>query len=306
MSLELKTTQQKIQDFKTPSGGGTSVARTPRQRVQLKSAQNESTDILGCVFGAPETGKTTVAAQLACAGFRVFMLFTDMGGDAGEKGGRVYAAKTNKLEEYEKNLYFARLDDLDTLKDFIADPLSVIPNLWSDANPDILFWDGFSFFQSIYVLPLAEEQANALVSGDAPDDGFSNAAMMKGWGLVRNGTVRPLAFFLNLRNPNKKYLHKIIAAGLKYRSETTGTVGKQVSKMVETTEPDIAGSAKQIMRYGFDFCLQTVRNGDKFVYLNRQQTAESFSKNRFGLPEVMEADFVGLWQKMLTQSGVKS
>lgn len=308
MALELKSPPQqtvsKVESFRTPSGGGTSIARSPRSKVQLKNAATDTSSILGCVFGSTETGKTTIGAQLACAGYRVFMCFTDLGGDAGEKGARVYASKIGKSEEYERNAYFAAFDDLEELKEFFVNPTGVIPNIWSAANPDVILWDGFGFWQSIHVLPSIEEQANSMSKDkNAPEDGFSNAAMMKGWGLVRNATIRPLSAFLRMRNPNKEHLHKIITIGLKSQSQQ---IDQSTSKIVELNEPDVSGSAKSLMRYGFDFCLQTQRNGTNFSYVNRTKK-EGYAKNRLDLPEIIDpADFASLWAKMLIQSGVKS
>lgn len=299
--MEPLNTTKKIQDFKTPSSGGLQTVKAPKARLQIKSAKDKP-EIILCSYGAPGSGKSTITGQLACSGLKTFTFFTDLGGDAGEKGPRVWAAKMGKLKEYEENTHFTyfNLDSLELIKDFIADPESVVPDFWSKYNPDVITWDGFGFFQSLYVIPDQEEQvADVIPDVNTPDAGFSNPAMMRGWGLVRNATVRPLSRFLTLKNPNKPCLHKTITTGVKYKSVQIGEGKNSRSEMQETDWPDIAGSSAQTMRYGFDACIKCVSDDRGNFGYQAVAGDKKFSKNRFELSQSYPGDFMVLWNSML-------
>jgi len=275
--------------MKLGPGATVSAAKAPKMKMKKAGQDGDQRQINYLLFGESESGKTSTAANLAAADQRVFILFTDLGNDNGISGAQVYANLKKSSEKFKDNVAWISLDDVEQVSKFVEDPTSVVDGFW-DFNPDFILWDGFSFHQQMNIIPDVEEDTN---SDDASEGSFET---YKGWGKVKNRTVRTLGNFLSLRNPNGKALHKIVTTAVKYASEK---VGPDKSEVRAQHHPDISGAASKFIRYGFDAVIETVR--EKGVFEFRLDTS-SATKRRFTLPDKMAADFAKLHQSVVDQT----
>lgn len=273
---------------KLSPGSTVSAAKPPKMKMSRVGETEDKRQINYLPFGESESGKTSIAAMLAKAGLKVFVLFTDLGNDNGISGAQVYAKLKNSNTEFRNNVAWVALDDLDTVEKFIDDPEKLVDGFW-DFNADFLLWDGFSFHQQMNIIPDVEEDINSRDSSEGSFETF------KGWGVTKNRTVRTLGRFLSIRNPNSKPLHKVVTCAVKYASQQ---VGPDKSEVRAKHEPDISGAASKFIRYGFDVVFETERSKEGFSY--RLDTS-SATKRRFELGEKLPADFVALHNKILEQ-----
>jgi len=270
-----------------PSSSMVNVAKSPKLKIKKAGSDGEKRQINYLLFGEGETGKTSVAANLAASSHKVFVLFTDLGEDNGISGAQVYANLKKSSDLFKENVGWAPLS-YEEVNKFLDNPESIIEGFW-EFNPDFIIWDGFSFHQQMNILPEVEEDIN---KGDSPEGKFDT---YQGWGVTKNRTIRAIDNFLSIRNPSGKPLHKIVTTAVKYGSEK---VGPDKSEVRAKHEPDISGAASRIMRFGFDVVFETIRSGEKFEYAMNISAA---TKRRFSLPEKMEADFTKLHNNVLSQ-----
>jgi len=273
--------------LKLGPGATVSAAKSPKMKMKKAGQDGDSRQINYLIFGESETGKTTTAAQLAAMGFKVFIIFTDLGDDNGISGAQVYANSKKNQAAFKENVAWVALSHEDVGK-FLDDPDKLIEGFW-EFSPDFLIWDGFSFHQQMNIIPEVEEDTN---NDDSSEGSFET---FKGWGKVKNRTIRTLCEFFGLRNPGGKALHKIVTTAVKYGSEK---VGPDKTEVRAKHEPDVSGAASRFIRYGFDVVFETLRSGDKFEYALNISAA---TKRRFTLPEKMEADFVKLHNNVVSQ-----
>lgn len=218
------------------------------------------------------------------------MLFTDLGGDSGISGAQVYANMVSKTpEKFNDNVRWVNLTELDSVEKFLENPEELIEDFWS-FNPDFLVWDGFSFFQSTYILPEIEETTNT-------KDTEYSFETFQGWGKVKNATVRKLKAFIDIKNPNNTPLHKILTTASKFASEK---VSQDRSEVRDQRMPDITGAALRQIKYAIDAVIETRREGDKFTY-DMSGGAKNYSKRRFIFPETMDANLVKVLTEMKKQ-----
>lgn len=268
-------------------GPTVSTAKAPKMKMKKAGEDTDKRQINYLIFGESETGKTSTAAQLAAAGHKVFIIFTDLGDDNGISGAQVYSNAKKAQALFKENVAWVALSHEDVGK-FLSDPDKLIEGFWEFA-PDFIQWDGFSFHQQMNIIPEVEEDSN---KDDSSEGSFET---FRGWGIVKNRTIRTLGEFFSLRNPGGKPLHKIVTTAVKYASEK---VGPDKTEIRGKHEPDISGAASKFIRYGFDVVFETLRSGDKFEY---SLNTSSATKRRFTLPDKMEADFVKLHNNVVSQ-----
>jgi hypothetical protein len=274
--------QQKLTQKITPTGVQTE--RSPKSKIS-RALDTSPKQFNGMVYGSPATGKSTIIAMLAALGYKVFVLITDLGGAAGMTGARGYAKKTGTTEAFDKNVTWWVAKDIDEFDKFLADPNSVIDNFWQEANPDWIVFDGFSTWQATQVIPDIE------VMDNANDEETYSFATYKGWGKVKNRTIRALQDLLLLTKPDGTPIHKLITAGLRVGSKKLA--GADSSELVDVPEPDISGAAKRILGYAFDMVFQTVRDKDGKYYYS---FGGAYGKRRIETVDVMNADFSKVWE----------
>lgn len=274
--------------MKLGPGATVSTAKAPRMKMKKAGEDSDKRQFNYLIFGESETGKTSTVAQLAAAGYKVFVIFTDLGNDNGISGAQVYANLKKTSEAFRSNVAWVALSDVDEVAKFLEDPDKLVEG-FKDFDPDFLVWDGFSFHQQMNIMPEVEEIINK------DDNSEGRMENYQGWGMTKNRTLRTTKDFLSILSPTGKPLHKIVTTAVKYGSEK---VGPDKTEVRAKHEPDISGAASRFIRYGFDAVFETLRSGEKFEYAMNISAA---TKRRFSLPEKMEADFVKLHNNLLSQ-----
>jgi len=267
-----------------PATTGIQTERAPKAKLSKSlSLSPKQSNIM--VYGAPATGKSSIIAVLAALGYKVFVLITDLGGEAGMTGARGYAKKFNITKEFDENVTWWVARDIDEFDKFLLNPESVIENFWAEANPDWIVFDGFSTWQATQVIPDMEE-----LDSEDNEETYSFKSY-KGWGKVKNRTLRALQDLLLLSKPSGAPIHKLITAGLRVGSKKLP--GQDSSELVDVPEPDITGAAKRILGYAFDMVFQTARDKEgKYIY----SFTGTYGKRRIDAPDQMLAEFTKVWE----------
>jgi len=274
--------------MKLGPGALVNAAKSPKMKLKRAGDDGDKRQFNYLIFGESETGKTSTAAQLAASGKKVLIIFTDLGDDNGVSGAQVYANLKKTQEAFKNNVAWVALNSVEDVGKFLSSPSTFVDG-YDDFDADFLLWDGFSFHQQMNIIPDVEEDSN---KDDSSEGAFET---FRGWGIVKNRTIRTLSEFFGLRNASGKPLHKIVTAAVKYASEK---VGPDKSEVKAQHQPDIQGAASKFIRYGFDVVFESLRSGEKFEYALNISSA---TKRRFTLPEKMEADFVKLHNNVSSQ-----
>lgn len=251
------------------------------------------------VFGAPATGKSTVGAQIACSGKKVFTCSTDLG-NTGINGMLAYAKSVGKLEEFNANHKYIVLttkheNELDA---FIDDPASLVKGFW-DFNPEFVLWDGLGFYVKNKIVPDTEE----IVNTDQQLEGFEGNQALKAWGYVRNNIVRVLDSATAWLSPSKKPINRIFTTGVTYKAQViSGDPSKPdcVRSYLATEEPDIPTSAKRTLQFGFDMAFMTLRDPKTGAF--QYKITGDYMKSRYKFKEnILTADFMALYDEVERQ-----
>ena len=264
---------------------GVQTERSPKLVVR-RPTDDSPKQFNGLVYGDATTGKSSIAAMLADMGFKVFMVFTDLGRDAGISGAAAYAKKFSTKESFNQNVSWTAIDDLESFESFCEAPEKLIPDFWTAINPDFIILDGFSFLQQCQIMPEIEGMEDERSKDLTIEYGFDN---FRGWGKIRNSTIRHLQDFLLITSPTGKPIHKILTAGLKVGSKQVGGT----AEVVDLPEPDISGGAKKMIKYAFDLCWQTKKDKEgKYWY----DFTGNYGKRRIETCDVLPANFAKIWE----------
>jgi len=253
------------------------------------------------LFGAWGVGKTWALKGLLEKGFRIFVLGTDMGDNevGGSKGLITIenALRSEGKEHLLDNLMSVGLSGYMETYNFLLDPTKFIPDFYQ-LNFDWLVWEGFSWFQQIdlsdYVAmsPISKESSVARSTGlyfGKPD-----------WGMIRNGTVRPMERFLSLYNKETgKQWHKIVTCqeNLKSNEEKAG------GGFTNTQMPLLQGSGGILSGVGFDLIINAEADNGVYTYSIRPGKNRMAKNRGFNLEPIMPGDMGALWSRVASQLG---
>lgn len=279
------------------------------QRAPPKTASNLSIQKLPSTkllfFGQSGSGKTYVIVELLRLGVKVLLLSSDLGGSGTETV--INAALNQYPELLDENGTFSNLkefiaDSYDDVEKFITKPEEACPDIW-EFNPDVIFWDGFSNFQTSLllekVLDLTNHKRDDAIS-DARKEGFQAEAA--DWGMVKTRTYSFLNAFGAIHNPfTKKVPIKIVTCMMEAKLKGTGNI-TEGSKVTETRAPKVVGDARIGLPGFFSMIIQTkvtALNGEdkgkrKYTYVTQGHEGLN-SKNRgFDVPVETES-FSDIW-----------
>jgi len=246
------------------------------------------------VFGEMGTGKTKIAVDLLLLGLRVLLIDTDFGRKAKETIQNWFHDHPEHMKFYDENLMV--IDDLDVegVMSFCRKPDSVYPDIYN-WNPDVLFWDGMSAYQQ-----------GDLEASLCNDDFKRDDADYSTWRGSRNGTIFPLMKFLNQHNTETgKQWNKVVTAledeRIDRRKGATAAEKKKGEDIIAGSEskgPMINTTARELAGAGFGIVLQCTKQflgkDTKYHYLSRGE--KLITKDRYGLPPQMDADFKVLYK----------
>jgi len=210
-------------------------------------------------------------------------------------------------EDLLANLYEApAFAGYEEISDFLQDPASRCPDLWTDFRPDFIFWDGFSEFQLLYLERYIADELGPDSPRAERDAGLF--AVEKDWNMVMNGTLRSSHDFFQIRDPlTGSEPHKIITCkqAEKERDPAPATDGKVVMRAKKTFI--LQGAAKKIFEGAFDFIFlatkrASLKANEPPVYVWRVESSEKQTAKARGFEflDVKEipADFAALWSRL--------
>lgn len=296
-------------DFINKPVSGPAVITIPKPRMKMGNDSSNSFLKL-MLFGPNGSGKTYLIYYLLNMGYKVFVINTDMGGD-GLNSVKIPLRLEGK-EELLNNLFCLDLESYDDVDSFLDNPTEFVPEIY-DLGIDVMFWDGFSFFQQVHLSEKVYENATSAPVKD--NKGPSTAARTSGlqfeqldWGQIRNGTIRPLSAYLNLHDiKNNKLWHKVVTCAESVRTSQEGTR--------ETKTPLLQGAAGILVGHAFDLIIKCKAESVITVGKSEDSTPRVYSyvtaghenlvsKTRgFKLPSSMEANGELLWKTLLKQLG---
>jgi len=283
-------------------GGPTKAGKLPGHRA---SERKEPRPFKGMWYGESGMGKTYIVVQLLLVGFKVLYFSTEMGGD----GLRTVESALKKLgrEDLLANLYEApAFADYEEVSDFLQDPASRCPGLWTDFQPDFIFWDGFTEFQLLYLERYIADE----LQPDNPraDREAGLMSVEKDWNMVMNGTLRGSHDFFQIRDPQTgREPHKIVTCkqAEKERDAVPGVEGKPAPMKAKKTFI-LQGAAKKIFEGAFDFIFlaakkDSLKPGEPPSFVWRVQASEKQTAKVRGCEfteKEIPADFSSLWSRL--------
>ncbi len=293
-------------------GSNNKVLASPRTPRAKKLSDRESRAYKILLFGKQGSGKTLSIVGLLLHGFKVFVISTDMGGD-GLETVEMELGRLGRLELFD-NVIHVTLPTYDNVMNFLDNPQSVYPEIYTEGI-DWLFWDGFSGYQQIN---LAEEigSMTPAKSGDKEVSDARESGLqfeMQDWGMVRNGTIRPLSKFIALNNAvTGQVWHKIVTCLEGTRVVRSGSGINITTSYVDTKEPLIQGAACKLLGPAFDLIINTrIGAGEekekrKYLYVCAGHESVDGPKTRgLELPPIFDADMYKLWEEIVKQKGIK-
>lgn len=271
------------------------VVGNPLPKVQHLDAAN-SNFLKIMVFGEPGSGKTDAIVGFLLAGLKIFVLTTDLGGSG-------LITVSNRLKALDREDLLANIKNVDLnevphIITFLEHPEKVYPEIY-EFDPDMLVWEGFSFFQTVvldeYVLETEQIGKSEI---ELRDKGLF--AVQTDWNAMRRGAMRYSNKFLQMHNKQTGQLwHKYMT--FQEDMPERDKEGKELSTYKR--KPLLYTAANTLMRAGFDLVIHmAVLQGSqgKIDYKYRTQSSPTlYAKNR-GMAILPEepADMQALWFKI--------
>jgi hypothetical protein len=260
------------------------------------------------IFGPWGSGKTYSIKGLLELGYTVYVLCTDLGGSG-------LATVQNALRGRSEldNLYYIELRGFREVLDFIENPVRFDPEFFTRADDVVLFWDGFSHFQSADVMEYVGENAPGRDPGELRSEGFQLELL--DWNAVRNATLRALGDFLRIEGPRPDHpWHKIVTCQEATRAKRKASGSPtEPSIVVDERRPLLSGQGGILAGAAFDLIVETraKRTGDEdgqrasYVYVTEGDDIVYVKRRGFNLPAVMPADMAVLWRTICEQAGIR-
>lgn len=280
-------------------GSGTKSVRSPRLRIMGEDIKDFSQIGLNILLvGKPGSGKTNALAQLVLAGYKLFIVSTDAGGDNGINTIKAQVIAAGKdLEYLRAHLRWVHVDIGDQVGEGRSALLEFLKDLrkegaFGEFTPDVLVWEGLSNYQANYIVD----------EFDADDGSVDN---FKQWGKISTATVRDLEYFFKIPVP-----YRIVTCqeGQKSVKVKVG-VDAQGKPIMEDRRVDTGGAAIKtgalrsvLAAFDLVILLNTDADGKKIYSIDSKKDGEG--KKRVNLPEVMPPDFMKVWIETNKQLGI--
>lgn len=274
-----------------------------------------------CGYGHTGGGKTTAITKFLKAGLKVLVITTDFGGsgmstvfndledELNPPDGKSRPIITqSQYDTYLANLVHMDLESYEQVIEFLEDPNRLFSealgeDLYTGFDPDMLVWDGFSGFQQIHLSLYIGDMTPAGKEGKSVSEGRDSGLQFEtqDWGMIRNGTLRPLNQFLGLHNKTTgKAWHKYI------------TMQEGISKQNKLTldfsrGPMLQGASRDLIEPAFDIIVRMRHRAPegkepagKRVYIYECEGNDGIvAKSRsYGLDPIEPGDMSLVWAKI--------
>ena len=290
-------------NFKASVGAKPIAGKKPRSNPFQRLSESQVRWIKMLGYGHSGTGKSYAIKGFLEAGLKVLVISTDFGGSGLNTviNELVRDGKAHLLE----NIYNADFATYDEVEEFLQNPQSVFPDIY-DLDIDMLIWDGFSGFQQNHVTTKVADMIPTRQGGGSVSEQRESGLQieLQDWGMVRNGTLRPLMWFLGLHNKvTGKQWHKYVTA-----LEANKEDKLQNEKM---TGPLLQGSARDLIGPMFDVIFQAKskvsgagEDKKREYFYNCVGHERLLAKSRgFQLDNVERGDMKNVWTKIAKQLG---
>lgn len=292
-ALELK---QKLAP--APLGAGTKVVRSPRIPILGANIADLDVGMSFLLVGPPGVGKTNAVAELIIAGYKVFIISTDSGGDNGINTIKSRCLAAGKdLQYISDHLRFVHVPIGDQVGEgktafthFVREDLPESEEFKS-FGPDVVMWEGMANYQANYIIDEFDDE----------DGGIDN---FKVWGKIATATVRDLEYFFKI--PTK---YKIVSCqeGQKSVKVRVGSdaQGKPIfeDQRLNTGMAALKTGAMRSVLAAFDVVINLRIDKDRYMYYTGNR-GDDKSKRRVVLPDEMPADFIKVWDTTKKQLGI--
>lgn len=256
------------------------------------------------VFGDQGTGKTEMIVSLLLEGLKVYGINSDFGGCGFDTVHNRFDAMTpDKHALRDDNFVSIRMNYKGVVQ-FMRDPASLDPGIY-DFDPDIIFWDGFTAFQQADLEGYIADEMDPVRSHKNKDNVEQHREEglfleQADWGMIKNGTLKPLNGFFNLHNVKTgKPWSKAITFLEDKKDDWVD--GKRVDNSGKSG-PMIHGASRKLVGAACSIMLQTKKtefgNDVQYKYISRGP--DLMIKDRsYGLPAEMQADAGLLWREYI-------
>lgn len=255
------------------------------------------------MYGASGTGKTKAIGGFLLNGLKLVGISTEAGGH-GLRTVRYDLIKAGR-EDLLANLVFFELSSFQEVKEMLRDfknvPISEGLTI-QDFEPDLLFWDGFSNFQTNYIdeYVLGMEYAGKVdkVGGQMRQEGI--VAGEKDWDAIGRVSKRYLDDFPQITLKDGKRPH--IYMNCWELEPATPMPGREVKTADTVYRPALLGATRTLVSGYFDFVFRANRRqpmGKPLTYEYIVASSDCVCRQRGNdLDNIEPADMEALWKKI--------
>ena len=288
--------------------GGVKTISAPRAKARKYADEEQETYLKILFFGPIGSGKSWVTKGLLELGFKVLVVTTDIGGN-GLNSIITPMRRAGTWDAVKNNLREISLNGYEEIKSFFKEPETFegLEDLY-DWDPDFIFWDGISSWQSVdiseYIGDMVPDQKSGV--SDAREAGLQFS--IQDWGQVTSATVRGMDDFCSMRNKKTGRLwNKIGTCHELIRPRGQGAGGG----FVDAKEPLLQGRGGKLVLGAFDIVARTYLKVDtldttkrSFVYQFQSDQNLVAKVRGFDLPPETEADPKKLFKDLYEQLGM--
>lgn len=313
LQQKVQTPQAKL--VETLRATSVTTMRKPKA-VSLRAAPKSG--LTGFIFGPSASGKTEFAIQLACGSAslppqKILYVNTDIG--SGGTDMIIASLLALGREDAIDNFLVLPIGNYEEFSEWVDKP-------WTEEilsfAPDVLFWEGFGFFQSFdltqYVLGESLDSAGGKDGASALREEklvFEKVGKDPSWEARKTGTLSAVDRFCRIRHPEDKFISKVLTMFEGSKQEPVDSNNPTAgSKQVPSGRPLLSGYATfDQVKGASDFLIKTHKEtlAGKTTYqyvTGGPLNAEGKLRGRLGLNEKIEADACALWSRMLEASNL--
>lgn len=268
------------------------VGKAPRFKINALFTKPDIAEAV-LIYGPQGSGKTHTIIEMLRAGERVFLISTDLGGSGASTIQNVLREENPELL---KNILEVVLTSYADVEEFLT---NVPQELW-DFDPTVLFWDGFTNFQSNMIQDAVGDLTNhKKETSDARDEGATFD--IQDWGIVKRFSYKTVQAFLGMHHPvTRKFPVRVMTC---LQEITMKKVGDNLT-LTPVRRPEIVGGLRKSFGSGFGLAILTKVTKDdkgikKYSYITEGHEW-GFDKSRVKNLKPEEESFQTIWKEIVS------